>query len=104
MFVLDNFSGAERCKNSLCRKRPSPLLQGNMYTWAAGMIHALGTVNFLFDGSQTIHLPSSFISEYFGLGQCTCSGPKGRHDYSPARSEAEGWVGVMNISRAVSPT
>lgn len=36
----------------LCRKRPSPLLQGNIKTWAAGMIHALGMVNFLFDKTQ----------------------------------------------------
>ena len=37
------------CK--LARKRPSPFLLGATKTWAAGIIHALGTVNFLFDKS-----------------------------------------------------
>lgn len=57
----------------LCRKRPSPLLQGNIKTWVAGMIHALGMVNFLFDKTQTPHVSSSFISKYFDLGQSTMS-------------------------------
>ncbi len=56
---------------ALCRKRPSPLLQGNINTWIAGMIHALGMVNFLFDKSQTPYVSSAFISEYFNLGQST---------------------------------
>ncbi|HJT59165.1 MAG TPA: DUF6398 domain-containing protein [Ktedonobacteraceae bacterium] len=38
---------------TLGRKRPSPLLQGKAPTWACGIIHALGMVNFLFDSSQT---------------------------------------------------
>lgn len=58
---------------ALCRKRPSPLLKGNLNTWIAGMVHALGMVNFLFDKSQTPHVSSTFISEYFGLGQSTVS-------------------------------
>jgi hypothetical protein len=37
----------------LARKRPSPLLSGKSSAWAAGVIHALGTVNFLFDKSQS---------------------------------------------------
>lgn len=58
---------------ALCRKKPSPLLQGNTQTWAAGMIHALGTANFLFDGTQRPYVPSHLISEYFNLGQSTMS-------------------------------
>ena len=33
---------------TLCRKRPSPLVRGKATTWACGIIHALGMVNFLF--------------------------------------------------------
>lgn len=57
----------------LARKRPSPLLSGNPKTWAAGMIHALGMVNFLFDPSQKPHVKSSEISQHFGLAQNTIS-------------------------------
>src|ERR1022692_4148775 len=28
---------------ALCRKRPSPLLQGSEDSWAAGVVHAIGT-------------------------------------------------------------
>ncbi len=57
----------------LARKRPSPLLSGKPPTWAAGAIHAIGMVNFLFDPSQKPHVKSSQISEYFGLAQNTIS-------------------------------
>ena len=56
---------------TLCRKRPSPLSQGKAATWACGIIHALGTVNFLFDASQTPHVPASQIASYFGLSTST---------------------------------
>jgi hypothetical protein len=38
---------------TLCRKRLSPLVRGKANTWACGIIHAVGMVNFLFDSSQT---------------------------------------------------
>ena len=59
---------------SLCRKRPSPLSQGKIATWACGIIHAIGTVNFLFDSSQTPHVPSREIASHFGLSPNTMQG------------------------------
>ena len=56
---------------TLCRKRPSPLSQGKATTWACGIIHAVGTVNFLFDASQTPHVPASQIASYFSLSSST---------------------------------
>src|SRR5215469_18097412 len=56
---------------TLCRKRPSPLARGNATTWACGIIHALGMVNFLFDSSQTPHIAASQIWEYFKLSSST---------------------------------
>src|SRR6266487_51121 len=44
---------------TLCRKRPSPLSGGKANTWACALIHALGTVNFLFDSSQKPYIPIS---------------------------------------------
>lgn len=58
----------------LARKRPSPLLSGNTNTWAAGIIHALGTINFLFDKSQSPHMASKELCDWFALGQSTISG------------------------------
>jgi hypothetical protein len=65
---------AQLCRQltaTLCRKRPSPLARGKATTWACGIIHALGMVNFLFDSSQTPHIPASQIWEYFGLSSST---------------------------------
>lgn len=58
---------------TLCRKRPSPLLHGNLQTWTAGMVHAIGMVNFLFDRSQKPYLSSSDLCTFFGLAQSTVS-------------------------------
>lgn len=58
---------------ALARKRPSPLLSGKAPTWAGGVVHALGMVNFLFDPAQKPHVKSSQISEYFELSQNTIS-------------------------------
>jgi Domain of unknown function (DUF6398) len=56
---------------TLCRKRPSPLVRGKIATWACGIIHAIGMVNFLFDSSQTPHIAASQIWEYFELSSST---------------------------------
>lgn len=53
----------------LCRKRPSPLASGRANSWAAGIVHAIGTVNFAFDKSQTPHITVPDISDYFGVGK-----------------------------------
>jgi Domain of unknown function (DUF6398) len=65
---------ADLCRQltaALCRKRPSPLERGNAATWASGIVHTVGSVNFLFDRSQTPYIPASQIAEYFGLGGST---------------------------------
>ncbi len=72
--VYLNDEYAQACRQltaTLCRKRPSPLIRGKANTWACGIIHALGTVNFLFDASQTPHVSVSQIGSYFGLSSST---------------------------------
>lgn len=59
---------------ALCRKRPSPLLKGKDNSWAAGLVHAIGMVNFLFDKSQTPHCKAPDIYTYFGVGASTGQG------------------------------
>jgi Domain of unknown function (DUF6398) len=69
-----NDEDAQLCREltaTLCRKRPWPPLRGKANTWACGIIHAVGMVNFLFDSSQTPHLEAHQIWEYFGLSSST---------------------------------
>ncbi len=57
----------------IARKRPSPLMAGQVNTWAAGIIHTLGMVNFLFDKSQKPHMTASEIADGFELSKSTVS-------------------------------
>jgi hypothetical protein len=41
---------------ALCRKRPSPLMRGRLDIWAAAIVHTVGTVNFVYDRTQTPHI------------------------------------------------
>lgn len=56
---------------ALCRKRPSPLARGKENIWAAAIIHAVGTANFLFDSSQKPHCRAPQIYEFFGTAAST---------------------------------
>ena len=60
-----------RALAALSRKRPSPLLKGQVNSWAAGVVHALGMTNFLFDPSQTPHCKSTDIWAHFGVAAST---------------------------------
>ena len=57
----------------LCRKRPSPLLGGKPNTWAAGIVYAIGSNNFIFDKSQSIHMTAKELVAPFGLSTSTAS-------------------------------
>lgn len=56
---------------ALARKRPSPLLGGREASWCAGIMHAVGTVNFLFDRQQSPHCKAPEIYAYFGVSAQT---------------------------------
>jgi len=58
----------------LCRKRPSPLVNGKANTWACGIIYAVGSHNFLFDKSQKLYMKATDIPDWFGLSKNTASG------------------------------
>ncbi len=69
-----NAEYAQLCRQmaaTLARKRPSPLSSGKANSWAAAIAHALGTVNFLFDKTQTPHLRADELAAAFGLSKST---------------------------------
>ncbi len=55
----------------LARKRPSPLLTGQEASWCAGVVHAIGSANFLFDATQTPHCTPKQIYDYFNVAAST---------------------------------
>ncbi len=68
---------AEKMTEKLARKRPSPLLRGKPEIWAAGIIHALGTTNFLFDRDFEPYVSLDEINDFFGTKKST-SGNKAK--------------------------
>jgi hypothetical protein len=60
---------SRRLAATLARKRPSPILRGKPEIWACAIVYALGTVNFLFDKSQTPHMRADELCAIFGVSQ-----------------------------------
>lgn len=58
---------------ALSRKRPSPLGSGQSRTWACGIIHLLGQLNFLPDKASTPYMTMADVCAAFGVGQSTAS-------------------------------
>lgn len=62
---------ARKAAAKLARKRPSPLVNGPVKSWACGIVYALGQVNWLFDRSQTPHLSATELCKAFGVAPST---------------------------------
>lgn len=58
-----------RLVGRLARKRPSPFTRGEPAIWAAGVVHVVGSINFLFDRSQVPHLRSDELAERMGVAK-----------------------------------
>lgn len=56
---------------ALCRKKPSPLSKGRINTWACGITHAIGFVNFLFDKTQTPYMSAMDLCKEYGIAKST---------------------------------
>ena len=64
---------ARRMAVALSRKRPSPLASGQPRTWACGIVHTLGQINFLTDPSTRPFMTTADLCAKFGVGQSTAS-------------------------------
>jgi hypothetical protein len=64
---------ARRAVAKLARKRPSPLQAGRRATWAAGVVYALGNVNFLSDPTSEPCVTADQLSAAFGVAKSTMS-------------------------------
>ena len=65
---------ADLCRKvvgKLGRKRPSPILRGEPGVWAAGVIYAVGQLNFIFDPAQSPHATADQLSEWLGVKKST---------------------------------
>ncbi|NLL09720.1 MAG: hypothetical protein GX268_02280 [Methanomicrobiales archaeon] len=67
---------AEICQHvagKLARKRDNKVTRGKKEIWAAGIIYAVGQMNFLFDKSFEPYQSADDICQYFGTSKSTTS-------------------------------
>ena len=65
---------ADLCRTvvgNLARKRPSPLVRGDLTIWAAGVVYVVGQQNFLFDPAHEPHATADQLSEWLGVKKTT---------------------------------
>ena len=62
---------AEKLICKLGRKRNVPFVTGQTSVWAAAVIHALGTINFLFDKSAKPYASIDDLNDFFGTKKST---------------------------------
>ena len=55
------------------RKRDVPFQRGKIEIWAAAVVYAIGSINFLFDKSFEPYMTAGEISDYFGTKSTTVS-------------------------------
>ena len=62
---------AEKLICKLGRKRNVPFVTGQTSVWAVAVIHALGTINFLFDKSGKPYASIDELNDFFGTKKST---------------------------------
>ncbi len=61
----------EKMIRKMSRKRTVPFLSGRIEIWAAGIVYAIGGINFLFDKSFQPYISPTDLCEYFGTSKST---------------------------------
>lgn len=67
---------AELCSQligKMARKRDIPFLSGRIDIWAAAVVYAIGSINFLFDKNTVPYVQSDSICEHFNVTKSTVS-------------------------------
>jgi hypothetical protein len=61
----------EKLVKKMGRKREVPFMSGQLNIWAASIVHAIGSINFLFDSSFEPYITVDMLNEYFGTKKTT---------------------------------
>jgi hypothetical protein len=69
----DYFELCEKLVKKMGRKRDVPFRSGKIEIWAAAVVYAIGSINFLFDKSFEPFATPNQISEHFGTKNSTVS-------------------------------
>lgn len=71
-YLDEDYKGlCEKLIGKMSRKRNVPFLSGRVEIWAAAIIYALGSINFLFDSSFKPYATADDICNFFGTSKST---------------------------------
>ncbi|NKC11230.1 MAG: hypothetical protein GKR94_03190 [Gammaproteobacteria bacterium] len=69
-YISDEYAEIIRkAAHALCCLSESPIRKGTAKTWACGITHAIGMVNFLFDNSQQPYISAADLYKHFAVSQ-----------------------------------
>lgn len=57
--------------NKMARKRTVPFLSGRLEIWAAAVVYAIGSINFLFDKTFQPYASTDSLCDHFGVSPST---------------------------------
>ena len=69
----EDFERCERLIKKMGRKRDVPFKRGKLEIWAAAVVNAIGSINFLFDKSFEPYLATTAINDHFDTKSTTVS-------------------------------
>jgi hypothetical protein len=69
----ENKQLCEKLIRKMSRKRNVPFLSGKIEIWAAAIVYAIGSINFLFDKKFEPYVSGDDICNYFGTSRSTTS-------------------------------
>ena len=112
--IADEVAGlARKLAACLARKKDTPLDRGHVSSWAAGVMHAVARVNFMFDHQAPHRLIAKDLSIWFGLGATTSAAKARQIDTllsireaddrfaCPALRDANPWRKLQRIAPAL---
>ena len=78
-FLDEEYRGlCGRIIEELSGMQEPPFLSGRVEIWAAGVIHAIGTINFLFDPSMDPYVSMDELADYFGVSKSSVTNRSGQ--------------------------
>jgi len=57
--------------DKMARKRVVPFLSGRLEIWAAAVVYAIGSINFLFDKTFQPYISADSLCDHFGVSKST---------------------------------
>ncbi len=94
----------EKLISKMGRKRDVPFKHGQLNIWAAAVVHAIGSINFLFDKSFEPYASVSDINNFFGTSGSTVSqkSKKIKDMFRMGYYDSEFSTGMMNQSNPLN--